>query len=603
MLLNIVVVSLCTIMVSAPVAPVIGSQNNLERVSVVDSNRLLYRTMTEEIDNLRKTVSEQRIFIDRLTQMVEHSNKYVQMVEQSRDEALMSVIETNRTFAAYRKRAEEQIALMRPKWSDYDRQGESFLKMLNRWKTCLKEADQARADRLKISAFQIYVVLFCLGLYIVHFVVCKVETVVKNKWFKPKVEVTKFIYPEEHGTVEGSVYMNETPAKYQFQIWQVSENDPTECIYRGAASYVDDYFVTARHVVAELNGQECIFRRSEDLVGVRKKITWNLLDIDVAFIKADSRMSSALGLTKVKSTTLSRPTIVEIRAMGQKTIGELVLSGTSFGGVNYMGSCRRGFSGALYVQGSKALGMHVGSCKHGFGFDIQYILSCIGKTKVQLHSTEDYLVDFVLSRARRGKKTKFSNAAPGEIQLRDSDGKYFTIDIQDISKEIWENLEPVQLGSSVYENHSYGPISYKDTDAAPLAVKEKEDVVVRGAQRVPIDKIIESDDDTVDEPKNSNSPPQDDSVGAIGNLDDVIDVLNQMQFQLDSLSEELCQARAQTGTAGHSSTHVQQSDPLPNTSSLSIGKIKSQTPQKKKRSKTISKSFQSPAVSQLMSQV
>nr|UGO57385.1 MAG: hypothetical protein 2 [Riboviria sp.] len=160
--------------------------------------------------------------------------------------------------------------------------------------------------------------------------------------------------------------------------------------YRGMGFRMDDFFVTATHVI-------------EDLAEVWLQTKTGRISVDPSiFVQKESDVAYCimgkgfvnLGLTKFKVCSpgvgLGAVHYVSVRAKQQalETKG-MIRPSDDLCYVSYNGSTTYGFSGAPYVSNKAIYGMHVGSYNSNIGVDATYIRTLISCGKEAAHFTTD----------------------------------------------------------------------------------------------------------------------------------------------------------------------------------------------------------------------
>lgn len=265
----------------------------------------------------------------------------------------------------------------------------------------------------------ILVSVSCLiGLFrVMRFFLAIVTCFTKYCWRRVRWDfmgITRYYQPEKF--VEGSNYIPINKPSFQADV--IDDGG----IVRGQCFRMDNYLVTATHVLQGLNRVtvangdkfiECDTQKFEDL------------SMDVSVLLCSPNDLSTLGMSKCKipNTCVEGRVYTSVCAGGRGTHGAIRAIET-MGYIVYDASTTGGFSGAPYWSGNYVYGMHLGSHGANIGVDCLFINALLNR-----EDSEDWAYEEIAKIAAFGKKTKAVRSAynPDEVRVKVG-GKFFTLD-------------------------------------------------------------------------------------------------------------------------------------------------------------------------------
>lgn len=166
------------------------------------------------------------------------------------------------------------------------------------------------------------------------------------------------------------------PNKYQATVGCIVD-DVFQAV--GGAHREYDYLVMPTHVIAAaltLSNKDTISIKGNQGILEVGYVSFEDIDTDISAAKLTEKEWSTVGLSKVSIEHEIDETIgerVSIQGISNKgTIGNLTHA-NDFGMVHYSGTTINGYSGGLYMKGSKTCGMHTCGGKINAGYSASYI--------------------------------------------------------------------------------------------------------------------------------------------------------------------------------------------------------------------------------------
>lgn len=240
------------------------------------------------------------------------------------------------------------------------------------------------------------------------------------------------------GIVEGSRLMSGgRPPSCQVA---VAFEDPArsgELVVVGAGLRMEDYLVTPSHCcrygfavwLIGQNGKH-VKVDSEELVLCP--------DVSAFYVPAAQWSQLGVAMAKLGPVALGSTVSVVSSADRQHTVGSLQL-GQSLGRVFYTGSTLPGFSGAAYMNGNVAVGIHCHGGASAGGYECLYVWCRLKHALVQSPESSEYFVKNL-----RGKRSKvrFEELGEGVVVLREPTGHYHLTNAEVLAMIAEDEPEP-----------------------------------------------------------------------------------------------------------------------------------------------------------------
>lgn len=284
----------------------------------------------------------------------------------------------------------------------------------------------------------------------------------------------------------GSEFWDDKIPSFQAEVYVASENSGFSFAGNGFCfQYKKEslsVFMTAAHVVD--NASMIRLKTSRGAVEF-KHSDWlhNFEATDVSMVALTNDVKSTLGLSSGKMRNVAngqRATTVKIVSQGKSSLGDLLVAEEDFGRVKYMGSTRRGFSGAPYFTNGMIFGMHTGCRSFNIGYDAAFLTFLV---KNALHAGElvsDYVIpesseDWVEEELLKGRAHKIVRTGNGDefdIMLH---GQYFRVDDEDLRKIMDKaDRRNIHLNFMGEDFEAQRLESYSENDGEMIRIEEYE---------------------------------------------------------------------------------------------------------------------------------
>lgn len=272
------------------------------------------------------------------------------------------------------------------------------------------------------------------------------------------------------------------------------KTEPEVWTYIGSAFWIDQYIVTAGHVVSEPGLYRIVpMSDTKKWVEIPHDRFDVLDDADVAYTVIKQRYVDVLGTKKMQPLTrVEGSHNVQIAAKGYKSFGILTPHPDLLGHVYYGASTMKGFSGAPYLMNKKVVAMHVGAAgKQGLGLSITFIQALIRRNenlkKVVPEDSADELYERIVKTLKqKGIKAKYRVGGSADDAQVEFEGKYYFFDTQDLDDRYFESVTRATLVvDKEFADYEETPteVQSKNCMRAPL-----EPVVVgNGKQKIVVD--------------------------------------------------------------------------------------------------------------------
>lgn len=407
--------------------------------------------------------------------------------------------------------------------------------------------------------------------------------------------------------VEGSIYKpTKAFPKCQIELQYVDSTGRT--IVAGQGFRLGDYFVTARHLISELeyHGYQDLFIIANGSRVVSHINQWaQSPDIDLAYLPWNQSLHQCLARSKAELLELkSMHARIPLKVYSLASFTEGYLQPHPYDSrVWYYGSTKKGFSGCPYMWENKVVAMHLGSHEYGYGVDCHLIKSFLPR-----HTLESDSSDTGLKMIQNTIEKFYSEGVipdyyltPGEIRIRIGD-KYIVEDVDDMPDEFMDIVDynegkrtkPQRKGAKSWRNECdvQAQPEPEATEKEPVAESQPtvssivdqavsayiqaqeartmvkiEDLRVRDtAERLAatIRRADQYDDQpsvVPDSPKNSKRPPVAEGSGKQDLAAAVLSqgkILNRLQSQISQLDKKI-------SSTGQQSTRAPRSAASPNT--------------------------------------
>lgn len=222
---------------------------------------------------------------------------------------------------------------------------------------------------------------------------------------------------------DDSPYFESAAPDCQFSVWQDGSVAGKRTLI-GHGFRMEDYLVLPTHVLTSDSDAIIVVLRKHKAVNVvpLKTFKWKHVCADCSVAKIPNGIELQLKKASV-GPYWGRPMVnISTNFPGSNSsIGQLLPS--SFGVLEYTGSTRPGFSGAVYMLESKAVGMHLGGGVANLAYSTSYLKSLI----VRLESSEMAALRNALKKARKDDVTWTTCGNPDEVEVH-IHGRYFRVD-------------------------------------------------------------------------------------------------------------------------------------------------------------------------------
>nr|QRW42890.1 hypothetical protein [Nufsystermes virus] len=224
--------------------------------------------------------------------------------------------------------------------------------------------------------------------------------------------------------------------KCQFAVWLDNQLLGHGWRYKGERK---DYFVCPTHVLSErtLSTIRVQERRDGKIVTLSETpvsaVEWKEVGPDLSVGKAIP-LAGLKGAKVVPYAGKPLAVISTSHANQPASIGHCTHD--AFGYLEYHGSTRPGFSGAVYCVGGSVVGMHMGGGLQNLGFATSYIVNSLENNE----DSEEAVLRRMLRNARDADWEYATTGDPDEMQIR-LYGKYYRVS-KEVFSQLMAELEP-----------------------------------------------------------------------------------------------------------------------------------------------------------------
>nr|QQP18698.1 hypothetical protein STSLV2_gp1 [Soybean thrips sobemo-like virus 2] len=287
--------------------------------------------------------------------------------------------------------------------------------------------------------------------------------------------------------VTGSEYKSVTALpSTQFTILAITDNGRLP-VPMGSGFWLEDWLVTAKHVVNQITQDDMLLTTASNYAVVNKSDWISIAgQVDLCAIRYDPLKFQKLGLSKSVMHKLRNLNALPatVAALGKQSFGVLKTETSSLGNLSelvlYQGSTAPGFSGSPYLVNGKAVAMHLGSEAMGIGYDVNYLVAVLRRTKgLEGYRPESSDMYTELIEGIESGETTYSTR-PGALLLK-SGTKYYTFNEDDDEYDVaWEKIEKRRNDLSRGSNlRADAPEFVYDPHAFKADIKEALDEVRR----------------------------------------------------------------------------------------------------------------------------
>lgn len=151
------------------------------------------------------------------------------------------------------------------------------------------------------------------------------------------------------------------------------------------------------------------------------------LETDLVSFKLTEDQWSKLAGSKVKITSIVRPTSVTILSVTGFGSHGRISNAKEFGRTEYTGTTMRGYSGSCYYQGASAVAMHLAGGNINAGYNMKYIAALVRSAyKIVPEDTADFL-DALFEDLDGSLKFSESPMSPDEVFIQDLMGGFHSV--------------------------------------------------------------------------------------------------------------------------------------------------------------------------------
>lgn len=204
---------------------------------------------------------------------------------------------------------------------------------------------------------------------------------------------------------------------------------------------------------------------------------WKRIDNDLAAAPYDvfKRELSRLRTVTVGHNIGSKLVqLTSSHAVDNSSLGMLTKT-APFGMFEFTGSTRPGFSGAVYVCGTRVVGMHLGGGVQNLGYSASYIHNLLFRPESSERAALLRLVE-----AGLGDEVVWDSVAPEEWQAEHK-GRYYRIDYEDyleVSKAYNDRKQRLRMPQMGYHDVEYVPECSGNGEAGPYGPDSVDELIV-----------------------------------------------------------------------------------------------------------------------------
>lgn len=255
------------------------------------------------------------------------------------------------------------------------------------------------------------------------------ERVAKESFFK------KLDYNPESFRSD-SPYFNSAQPSSQFSVWSVDDDTRT---LLGHGVRLDDYLVVPTHVINSVGAVHIVSCRV-DKNGVERRecvakdeLVWRELCFDVSYCALPAKLGAHL--QKARVGPVHGKVFCEIAtAFDKDNSSGSYLEKAGFGMLEYHGSTRPGFSGAVYKCNGSVVAMHLGGGVQNLAVSLSYVMNLLKHPE----SSEAAALERILRSANREDWEYAATGDPDQLQVY-AGGRYYVIDREEFYQMMESN--------------------------------------------------------------------------------------------------------------------------------------------------------------------